>query len=138
MNTDLAWLAGVLDGEGSISLHQRNPTSRGIRTPVLQVQVYGNDGPVIDKVRKVLGEHSLRYSVAHDRRTPILALQLCLSTHPSLALYPLVSPYLVRQIDRYTAAYNLITAHYARGVRFWRPEDIAAWADLRRQFGVGA
>jgi hypothetical protein len=86
----------------------------------------------------VLDEHALRYSIAFDARATNVNLQLCLSTQPSLTLYPLVSPYLVRQIDRYTAAYELLTAHYARGVRFWRPEDVIAWATLRAHFDIGA
>lgn len=126
----LAWLAGLIDGEGTVSL------SHGSRkTPNLRIIVYNTATPIVAKIQTILDDLGIVYFTRWDRRFANHCAAIRIGNEGTLALHPLLRPYLVRQIERYGAAVAFLADRYTDRHRvYWRPEDLAAWEVLRARF----
>jgi len=134
--TDLAWLAGIIDGEGSIALtHGGNGTS-----PVLRLMIYNSDEAILFKCRAILDDAGISFYEWWDRRAPRAGASLSISTRGVLALTPRIRPFMVRQIDRLDAATAFFAGRYAgeRQRVLWTDADRVAWSELRSEFIKGA
>ena len=56
--TDLAWLSGIIDGEGCITAHQNSIRSLGFRVTIESVSTV-----MIDKVRSILHQCSVEHRI---------------------------------------------------------------------------
>jgi hypothetical protein len=69
---DLAWLAGFIDGEGSISMREVTECSRSTGLPRYsyhpRVRYFNTHQPTLAYVRSVLDAHGLGYVVSHSRQ----------------------------------------------------------------------
>src|SRR5262249_50911869 len=54
--TEIGWLAGLVDGEGSIAL-----SHGGTRTPHLRVMLYNSSIPILDKAKRILDDLGVAY-----------------------------------------------------------------------------
>ncbi len=71
-----------------------------------------------------------------DRRADRANLMFLMGTRDVLVLYPLVRPFMVRQVEQLDAAHAFMAPAYAGGrqrVR-WTDEQRAAWEVLRTRF----
>jgi hypothetical protein len=126
---DLGWLAGVIDGEGSIGLIANS----GLRNPQLRVCICNGSDTILDKVAAILAAAGVSsYSNRELRGTT----QVTAGTAGALLLHRLIRPYLVRQVEQYDAAVNFLAGRYGEGrIRVhWTAEDRAEWDRLRRRF----
>lgn len=128
----LAWLAGFLDGEGTIAL------SHGSRkTPNLRIVVYNTARPVVEKACRLLDDLEVAYFVRWDRRYDNHCASIRIGNDGALWLHPLIRPYLVRQVERYDAAVEFLGERYRDRLRvWWSPEDLVQWEQLRTRFNV--
>lgn len=131
-DSDLGWLAGVLDSEGTVSL-----ISGGRRNPQLRLSIYNSSDLILDKVAKILAEVGVSYSEHKDDRHERPGYGLHIGTEGALRLYPLLRPFLVRQVNRYDAGYWFLTPRYEGRQRVrWSDRDRDIWAQLRRVFNA--
>jgi hypothetical protein len=133
--TDYAWLAGVIDGEGSIALTW---IGKG-KVPGLKIIIYGSDLLVMNKVRAIIRAAGIWCSYSPDNRTGKSNYRVSISSKACIKLYPLVSPYMVRQISRYKAGVEFLTPRYAlplvSGAR-WDADGRDAFKRLRAAHGL--
>jgi hypothetical protein len=130
--TDLAWLAGIIDGEGSVAL-----SHGGNRAPHLRLMIYSGDHSIIDKVRGIMVEHGIpAVCEKWDRRAARPNLMFLIGTSGVMKLYPLVRPFLVRQVEQLDAGHAFMAAAYRPGAQRvrWSDEQRAAWEVLRGRF----
>lgn len=128
--TDLAWLAGIIDGEGTVSL-----SHGGNRAPHLRVTIYNGAAPIIEKVDRICAELGVTPFRKWDRRAKP-CMSWLFGTHDVLAMYPLIRPFLVRQVEQLDAGVAFMAPLYEGGrqrVR-WTDEQRAAWEMLRGTF----
>ena len=129
--TDLAWLAGIIDGEGSVALsHGSN------RSPHLRLAIYSGDEAIIDKVRAICAKVGVTPYEKWDRRAARPNLMFLFGTRDVLILYPLVRPFLVRQVEALDAGRSFMAPAYAGGRQRvkWTAEQRATWEMLRQRF----
>jgi hypothetical protein len=127
--TDFAWLAGIIDGEGTVSL-----SHGGTRSPHLRLTIYNGAPDIIAKVRRICAEAGIAPYEKWDRRARP-CLSFLFGTHDVLTLYPLVRPFMVRQVVVLDAGHAFMAPVYEGGrqrVR-WTDEQRAAWEVLRRE-----
>jgi hypothetical protein len=127
--TDAAWLAGIIDGEGTFALtHGGNS-----RKPNLRLAVYNTAVPILVKVKRILIEAEISFyeklDTRNDRRP---CSNITIGTEGVLRLYEPLRPHLVRQTDRLDAAVTFLRPHYdgQRRVR-WSEKAIGEWESLR-------
>jgi hypothetical protein len=125
---ELGWLAGVIDGEGSVSLSHGG----GSRSPHLRVSITNGSDAILAKVYVILAAAGVAYHAHADvRRTT----QVMIGTEGSLRLHRLLRPYLVRQVEQYDAGVAFMLARYDGRLRvYWTDEERAEWETLRRRF----
>jgi hypothetical protein len=128
----LAWLAGFLDGEGTIALSHGSR-----RTPNLRIVVYNTSAAIITKARAILDALEIGYFVRWDRRYDNHCASIRIGTEGTLRLHQFMRPYLVRQVERYDAAVAFLGNRYDDHQRvWWSPEDLSQWEQLRARFNV--
>lgn len=128
--TDLAWLAGIIDGEGSVAL-----SHGGTRSPHLRVYIFNGDAAIIDKVTAILTEHGVNWYGKWDRRAARANYSFLIGTSGVLVLYPLVRPFMVRQVDVLDAGFRFMQPRYEGRTRVrWTPAERAEWEGLRARF----
>lgn len=129
---DVAWFAGLIDGEGTIAL----TTSAG-GNPTLRFHVYSTSLPIIEKTHAVLARLGVEYYERWDERdgrTPCSTINFGMDA--AIRLHPVLRPHLVRQVGRYDDAVSLLGPRYREGrqrVR-WTAEELAQWEALRRKY----
>jgi hypothetical protein len=125
---DLGWLAGIIDGEGSIAL-----SHGGNGTPHLRVQITNGSQPILAKVAAVYRAAGLRPYINHERRA---VANVSVTQQDTLVLHALLRPYLVRQGEQYDAAATFLRRRYDEGRRrvYWTEEERAEWEALRTKF----
>lgn len=128
---DAGWLAGIIDGEGSIVL-----SYGGSRSPHLRVQITNGSPAILDKIAAVLASADVTATSFREKRG---TTNLAVGTEGALVLHALTRPYLVRQVEQYDAAVTFMRNRYADGrLRvLWTETDRQEWADLRAQFHPG-
>lgn len=126
---DLGWLAGIIDGEGSIALIANS----GARNPQLRVCICNGSDSILDKVGAILEAAGVTFYANRELRG---TTQITVGTAGSLVLHRIVRPYLVRQVEQYDAAVSFLAGRYGEGrIRVhWTDEDRAEWGRLRRRF----
>jgi hypothetical protein len=125
---DAAWLAGVIDSEGTVSL-----VSSHARNPILRISIYNSSDLILDKVARILTEADVKWSEHADRRHERTGYAINFSTSSAMQLYDALRPHMVRHASRYDAAYWFM---HGRGVtpggrRRWTDADRATWDNLR-------
>lgn len=90
---DLAWLAGLLEGEGSFFVNERKNDKR---TPAARISMQSTDKDVLDRVHFLLGGSLSNAIVRKNRPNAKPAWQWCLSNTSYCVelckrLYPLMS-----------------------------------------------
>lgn len=128
---DVAWLAGVIDGEGTIAL-----TTSAAGNPTLRFHVYNTNRAIIQKTRSVLDRIGVEYYERCDDRngrTPCSNISFGMDV--ALRLHPVLRPHLVRQVDRYDDAVALLGPRYRAGRQrvSWSADELAQWEALRRK-----
>ncbi len=127
-DVDLAWLAGVIDSEGTISL-----THSSRRNPSLRVSIYNSSDLILDKCARTLRGLDIRWYEFTDRRAARTAYAFHISTAGAMRLYPHVRPHMVRQSNRYDAGVAFMESRNPSGaarVR-WSDQDRDTWEQLR-------
>ena len=125
---DLGWLAGIIDGEGSISL-----SHGGMRSPHLRVNITNGSEAILARVFAILASAGVSYYANPERRG---TTNIIIGTEGSLRLHRLLRPHLVRQVEQFDAGASFMLRRYADGrlrVR-WSDEDRAEWESLRRRY----
>lgn len=124
---DLGWLAGIIDGEGSISL-----SHGGTKSPNLRIGITNGSDAILAKIFGILTAAGVNY---YCYREPRGTTNLAIGTAGSLRLHRLLRPYLVRQVEQYDAAVAFLAPRYDGRLRvFWTAEDRAEWESMRRKF----
>ena len=106
---DAAWLAGVIDSEGTVSL-----VSSHARNPILRITVYNSSDLILDKVARILTAADVQWSEHQDKRAERPAYVIHFSTSSALLLYDALRPHMVRHASRYDAGYEFMQS---RGVK---------------------
>jgi hypothetical protein len=126
--TDLAWLAGVLDSEGTVSL-----VNGPRRNPQLRLSIYNSSDLILDKVAKILCSLNVPYHEHKDDRPARPGYGFHIGTQGAITLYPLLRPFLVRQVNRYDYGYWFLTPRYEGRQRVrWTESDRSKWEQLRQ------
>lgn len=124
---DLGWLAGIIDGEGSIAL-----SHGGTRSPHLRVGITNGSEAILAKVYAILKAAGISY-YAHPE--PRGTTNILVGTQGSLLLYRILRQYLVRQVEQFDAAVAFMRPRYDGRLRvYWTAEDRAEWETMRRRF----
>lgn len=94
LETDKAWFAGIIDGEGCISIYKRGNNF------VPSVKIANTNELLINKCKQILSEagieYFLRYSDRGDRKNAKPAWELMMESRPRvIAVLQLIYPYLV-------------------------------------------
>ena len=97
--TDRAWLAGIIDGEGCISLFRRHTYY------VPSVKVANTNEKLINRCKEILDEagieYYIRYSDRGERKNAKPAWEITLESRPRvIAVLELVLPYLVSKDEQ--------------------------------------
>ena len=97
--TDKAWLAGIIDGEGCISLFRRSTYY------VPSVKIANTNEKLINRCKEILDsagiEYSVRYSDRGERKNAKPAWEICLESRPRVvAILTLIFPYLVSKDEQ--------------------------------------
>lgn len=135
-DADLGWLAGVIDGEGTVALVC---TARD--NPTLRISVYNTNDLLLDKIARILYGLGLDWSERVDNR-PVeqgnrVGYAINLSTDSALRLYEHVRPHMVRQANRYDAAYWFLWPRLKHTRRYrWSDRERAIWVNLREVFNA--
>jgi len=128
--TDLAWLAGIIDGEGTVAL-----SHGGTRSPHLRIIIYNGDLSIVEKVSRILDEIGVSWYGKWDRRAAKANHSWLLGTHSTLTLYPLIRPYLVRQVGVLDAGVEFMQPRYEGRSRVrWTAAERAEWEAMRARF----
>jgi LAGLIDADG-like domain len=125
---DLGWLAGIIDGEGSISL-----SHGGSGSPHLRVNITNGSEVILRKLFAILATAGISYYANPERRG---TTNVIIGTTGSLLLHRLLRPYLVRQVEQFDAGAEFMTRRYADGrLRvYWSAAERVEWEDMRRRF----
>ncbi len=91
MTTDLAYLAGLLDGEGSISLHMQKLDKYELYS--FRVLITSTNRPVVDWLAEYFGGSIRMQPRRNDGYKDIY--RWCLRTCEAAQLLPLLLPYLI-------------------------------------------
>jgi hypothetical protein len=99
LETDKAWFAGIIDGEGCISIFKRGPDF----TP--SVKIANTNELLINKCKQVLEEaeigYYIRYSDRGERSNSKPAWELIMESRPRvIATLNLILPYLVSKREQ--------------------------------------
>lgn len=99
LETDKAWFAGIIDGEGCISLYKRASHF------VPSVKVANTNELLINKCKQVLDEagieYCIRYSDRGERKNAKPAWELMMESRPRvIATLELILPYLVSKQEQ--------------------------------------
>jgi hypothetical protein len=99
LETDKAWFAGIIDGEGCISIFKRGT----VFTP--SVKIANTNELLINKCKQVLEEagieYYIRYSDRGDRKNAKPAWELSMEARPRvIATLNLILPYLVSKREQ--------------------------------------
>lgn len=129
---DIGWLAGIIDGEGTVSLsHGSN------RSPHLRVSIYNGDPAILDKLHAVLDGLAIRYHEFWDRRAVKPNLHVTIVGANAIRLHHLVGHYMVRHSDRLSAAVEFLEPCYEGRARVkWTAAQRAEWEALRSRFNA--
>lgn len=150
-DADVGWLAGMIDGEGSVDLAPKLGRGHG---SALRLIIYSTSTEIIDKaigVLRALGTTpSVQIRPPRPPRNPTSLLQIMITMHDSLTLYPILRPHMVepRKTARYDDAYAFLAHRYLDPVLTssgkvrhnnrrrvsWTPTDRDAWDVLRARY----
>lgn len=124
----LAWLAGIVDGEGSIMVIRA--TFKGRHRYHHRMSIANTGLPIIDKARSILDEHEIKYGLyTQDRGKDGLRRRKTYLIHIMRAdsirkILPLLMPFLTEKLER---AQKLNEA-----MKVWPKLDKPAlWADFK-------
>lgn len=99
LETEAAWLAGIIDGEGCISLFRRSTYY------VPAVKISNTNEKLINKCKQILDDADIQYCVRYsdrgERKNAKPAWELTLESRPRvIAVLNLVLPYLVAKTEQ--------------------------------------
>lgn len=137
------WMAGILDGEGSVSY---TPTHRGV--PCFRFMVYTTSPEMAAEIQRMASSIGLKWTEWVDHRDRESALGhrpcTCLSMQGQAAvrLYEAVAPFLIRHADAAAEAVAFLKVRYDRPVTrggvegkrrrvHWTKSDCDEWEALR-------
>ena len=124
---DLGWLAGIIDGEGSITLSHGST-----RSPHLRVSITNGNDAILAKTYAILAAAEVSYCSHHEPRG---TTNVTVGTQGSLRLHRLLRPHLVRQVEQYDAAIAFMLRRYDGRLRvYWSAADREEWEGMRRRF----
>lgn len=133
MDADLAYLAGLVDGEGTITL-DRTSNPRAFRTPMLSIS--STDRELVEAAANILGVGSVqtksRCQVPEHHKT---GYEYRVKCHAALYAIGLIRPYL-RHPEKLRRA-NLLLSEYVALTRRngkYSPSERAARLDLESRF----
>lgn len=72
LSTDIAYVAGLFDGEGSVSFCFVKASKNGVRYGKLFARISQNDRHVLDWVQRTMG-----FGSVHGRKRPAKTTQIC-------------------------------------------------------------
>ena len=121
---EIAWLAGIIEGEGTLmmSLWQRNDGPDRRPKVGLQVKVYNSDAGIMRQVASILERLAVGFHLRERDMPPMLKPE-------GQGYYMPVAPMLTATISRLSSVHHILTA-----IRPWLFGDKAARADLMLKF----
>jgi hypothetical protein len=126
-DADLGWLAGVIDSEGTVSLVRSQN-----RNPILRISIYNSSDLILDRVARILAALDVTWTEHVDARHERTAYGFHFSTKHALRIYPILRPHMVRQVNRYDAAYWFLAPRYEGRQRvMWTDRERGIWQNLR-------
>ena len=128
---DIGWLAGIIDGEGTVSL------VNGQSGPILRIGIYNGDAAVLDKVHRIYDALGVRSFDHWDSRAAKACCLVNISTSSVLAIYKVIRPHMTRQVARLDAAVSFLEPCYeGRSRVHWTAAQRAEWEALRSRFNA--
>ncbi len=136
MPSDLGWLAGIIDGEGTIALAWSKDC------PWVRISIPSTTQAIIDKTDTILNDLAVKHSVVNNesRGSNLPLSSVYVHGHAAYALLQHLRPHLVRQVERANAAMAFFAPHYsgltARGEKRersngWTEEERQEWDAIR-------
>jgi hypothetical protein len=100
-DTDLAWAAGIIDGEGCISIFKCSPKSKpgSQRSYTLYVRVGNSSFPMTKKLQRLFGG-GIGFRPAGRWKSKLPEYKWNVSTHKAVSCLKLILPYLVAKKDQ--------------------------------------
>lgn len=126
----LGWLAGIIDGEGTISL----AWSQG--SPWVRITVPSTTQAIIDKTVAILGDLEVRFTVstAEDRGSNLPLSKVAIHGRAAYDLLGHLRPHLVRQVERADAAVAFFGPLYSgKTARGGSRQYAIGWTEELRQ-----
>ncbi|OGG08863.1 hypothetical protein A2154_02210 [Candidatus Gottesmanbacteria bacterium RBG_16_43_7] len=101
----IAWLAGVIDGEGSFTIFNRKNKSKNgnfIVTPTANITITNSNKALIDECEQILKNIGVKYSLKNPRNSTTRTLErLDIRNYKSIMiLINILLPYLVGKKDQ--------------------------------------
>ena len=128
---DAGWLAGIIDGEGTVSL------VKGQSGPILRITIYNGSEEILSKIRRILTAMEVPFMEGWDRRAARANCHITMATASCRRLTPLIRPHLVRHADRLDAAMAFLEpAYQGRSRVHWTSAQRAEWEALRLRFNA--
>jgi hypothetical protein len=104
---DLAWLAGIIDGEGTIAVYDYHHTTRCQR--VVRLFIYNTDLGIVSECERILKDLDIFYTMWTDMRgKPCYHVRVC-RIKDMLRLCGLIKPYI--KADSRKAAIQRLEAY---------------------------
>lgn len=135
-STDVAWLAGIIDGEGSILLGSKgkankHPGYNGIQIGAT-IHIVNTDGNIIDKCCEVIASLGVSYHLAHKgftaNHSPVYRIDIGKMIHIK-TLLEAIMPYLVGKIGQAKLVHRFVSSrlekHAAGLPRKFGEDDLA-------------
>src|SRR4051812_548499 len=130
---DAGWLAGLIDGEGTVSLVRHPENGR----PILRIVVYSSDHAILDKLHRLLDVLGINYTDRWDRRHERPNCHVVMTTAGVRSLAPTVLPHMVRHAARLRTAIEFLEPCYQGRARVhWTTAQVAEWEGIRRRFNA--
>lgn len=124
----LGWLAGIIDGEGTVAL-----SHGGTRSPHLRIGITNGSDEILAKIYRILENCGVDFYAKRERRGTTNVL---IGTTGALRLHRMLRSYLVRQVAQYDAAVAFMRRRYDSGVTrvYWTTTERAEWEALRERY----
>lgn len=125
---DLSWLAGIVDGEGSIMIWRRTNKSRSgekIISPTAKATITNSNCKILTKCKNILDELGIKYQFGYsDDRNTRLVKRIEIRNYESLKiLVTQIKPYLVgksKQIELLQEFLELAKLPKGTAIRRWK------------------
>jgi len=116
---DLAWLAGIIDGEGCFSIYSVTRKDAETPSPSAYLSITNSNRLVLDQCKKIFDELEIKYLYndpknGHQRGRRVMRIRI--KNYSSLKrLIELILPFLVGKVDQARVMLEFVTLAGQRG-----------------------